>query len=316
MSSFSKLFPQTSNYISGCGEKNNSYAAKIGRGVAESSLCTDSTPDTSKIVPSSGTVMVYRDLYNNKDSNQQPETMATFSPGKNLLHAFAVFLFIFYLFVLSLTEVSAIPTQRPYVINNIKYYPIPSSSGYIDTGIASWYGPGFHGRRTSNGERYDMNGPTAAHKILPMNTMLLVQNLENGKEAVVRVNDRGPFVRGRIIDLSYGIARQLGILQKGTARVKITALAASSHGRLVQSPNFEEGEFYVQIGSFLQKENALRLQKRFADAGHPTVIKQYTADQATYFRVQVFTGNQLQTAKRAEKALLEKGYTGAFIVAR
>jgi rare lipoprotein A len=242
--------------------------------------------------------------------------MTTVALQKNLTHASAALLFIFCLLVLSPTNLSAIPTQRPYVINNIKYYPIPSSSGYIDTGIASWYGPGFHGRRTSNGEIYDMNGPTAAHKILPMNTILLVQNLENGKEAVVRVNDRGPFVRGRIIDLSYGIARQLGILQKGTAKVKITALAPSYHGKLVQSPNFEEGEFYVQIGSFLQKENALRLQKRFTDAGHPTVIKQYTTDQATYFRVQVYTGTQLQMAKRAEKALLEKGYSGAFIVAR
>jgi rare lipoprotein A len=260
--------------------------------------------------------MVYKDLDNHIDSNQQHETMATVSPQKKLSRTVAAFLSFLSLFLLSQAAAFAVPTQRPYVINNIKYYPIPSSSGYIDTGIASWYGPGFHGRRTSNGERYDMNGPTAAHKILPMNTILLVQNLENGREAVVRINDRGPFVRGRIIDLSYAVAKQLGVLQKGTAKVKITALAASYGGKLVRPPVFDEGEFYVQIGSFLEQANAQRLQKRFTDAGHTAVIKQFNDGTATYFRVQVYTGTQLQTAKRAEKALLEKGYTGAFIVAR
>jgi rare lipoprotein A len=208
------------------------------------------------------------------------------------------------------------PTQRPYIISNIKYYPIPSSAGYVDTGIASWYGPGFHGRQTSNGERYDMNSSTAAHKILPMNTMLLVQNIENGRESVVRINDRGPFVRGRIIDLSYSTAKNLGILQNGTAKVKITALAPSDNGKNIHPPNFNEGEFYVQIGSFTKKNNAQRLQQRFTDAGHKAVIQEYETENSTFFRVQIYTGTQLQTAGRAEEALLAKGYKGAFIVAR
>ncbi|MBM9602647.1 septal ring lytic transglycosylase RlpA family protein [Desulfopila inferna] len=208
------------------------------------------------------------------------------------------------------------PTQRPYVINNIKYYPIPSSTGYVDTGIASWYGPGFHGRPTSNGERYDMNGTTAAHKILPMNTMVLVKNLENNRETVVRINDRGPFVRGRIIDLSYTTAKHLGILRRGTARVEITALAPSHNGKIIDQPNFYEGEFYVQIGSFREKANALRLQKRFTDAGHTAVIQRSETADSTFFRVQIFTGTHLRSAKRAEEALLAKGYSGAFIVAR
>lgn len=207
------------------------------------------------------------------------------------------------------------PTQKPYVIDNVKYYPIPSSHGYTDTGIASWYGPGFHGRLTSNGERYDMNGTTAAHKILPMNTMVLVENLENSRKEVVRINDRGPFVRGRVIDLSRMTAKRLGILRKGTARVKITALAPSSNGRITQ-PNFYEGEFYVQIGSFRKENNALRLQKRFTDAGHTAVIQRYRNSDRTYYRVQIFTGTKLQFARRAEEALLAKGYSGAFIVAR
>lgn len=223
---------------------------------------------------------------------------------------------ILHLYGNGLAKPSLPPTQKPYVINNIKYFPISSSAGYIDTGIASWYGPDFHGRPTSNGERYNMYKATAAHKILPMNTMLLVKNLENGREMVVRINDRGPFVRGRIIDLSYASAKKLGVIRKGTAKVKIIALAPSQDGRLIAPPNFNEGEFYVQIGAFKQKSNALGLRKRFIDAGHTAVVRQYEIKKDTFYRVQVYVGTQLHNAKRAEKALLEKGYKGAFIVAR
>ncbi|MCI5166416.1 MAG: septal ring lytic transglycosylase RlpA family protein, partial [Candidatus Electrothrix sp. GM3_4] len=90
-------------------------------------------------------------------------------------------------------------TQRPYVIKGQSYHPVSSAEGYEETGFASWYGDPFHGRKTANGETYDMYGVTAAHKTLPMNTMLLVKNLTNGKTATVRINDRGPFVDGRII---------------------------------------------------------------------------------------------------------------------
>lgn len=118
-------------------------------------------------------------------------------------------------------------TQRPYVIEGQTYYPIPSAQGYEETGLASWYGDPFHGRKTANGETYDMYGGTAAHKTLPMNTMLLVKNLTNGRTATVRINDRGPFVDGRIIDLSYTTAKNLGILRNGTEKVQITALCAT-----------------------------------------------------------------------------------------
>ncbi|HID69072.1 MAG TPA: septal ring lytic transglycosylase RlpA family protein, partial [Desulfobacterales bacterium] len=115
-------------------------------------------------------------------------------------------------------------TQRPYCINNRTYSPLPTADGYEETGIASWYGSDFHGRATSNGETYNMHDITAAHKLLPMHTMLLVTNLDNGKKTVVRVNDRGPFVQGRIIDLSLGAAKKIGLVRSGTARVKIIAL--------------------------------------------------------------------------------------------
>ncbi len=213
------------------------------------------------------------------------------------------------------------PTQNPYRIKNTTYYPIPSSSGYVETGIASWYGADFHGRPTSNGETYNMYQPTAAHKLLPMNTMLLVANLENGYETIVRINDRGPFIRGRIIDLSYDAARKLNLLDNGTAKVKITALAPghkSLDGERIYMTkiNFTKGEYYVQIGSFRSKGNALHLQRRFTDAGHTTVIQKYFHPDSIFYRVQVYVGTHLHGAKRAEKTLLKNGYKGAFVIAR
>lgn len=212
-------------------------------------------------------------------------------------------------------------TQAPYIIKNKRYYPIPSAHGYSEKGIASWYGPGFHGRRTSNGEIYDKHAMTAAHKTLPMNTMLLVKNLDNGKKTVVRVNDRGPFIRGRVIDLSYKAAKILGAVKNGTARVQITALAERNKGKngrrgeLIYS-DLNAGEFYVQIGAFGQKINAIQLQKRFTEAGHTTVIQKYFGPEAILYRVQVYAGKDIHLAERAETALLEHGYVGAFIIAR
>jgi rare lipoprotein A len=213
------------------------------------------------------------------------------------------------------------PTQRPYVIDNRQYYPIPSARGFREQGIASWYGPSFHGRPTSNSEIYDMYAMTAAHKTLPMGTMLLVKNLENGRSTVVRINDRGPFIRGRVIDLSYRAAKTLDIVTDGTARIQLVALAEGHPGSrggppILDYQDLERGEFYVQIGAFANKGNAIKLQKRFSDAGHTTVIQQYQGETAPLYRVQVYAGKTLASAKRAEKALLEHGYRGAFIIAR
>ena len=97
----------------------------------------------------------------------------------------------------------------------------------VQRGKASWYGKPFHGRLTASGERFDMHAPTAAHKSLPFGTRVRVTNLDNGKHTVVRINDRGPFVKGRIIDLSYGAAKQIQMLQMGVARVKLEILSRS-----------------------------------------------------------------------------------------
>ncbi|MGH6930340.1 MAG: septal ring lytic transglycosylase RlpA family protein [Dongiaceae bacterium] len=116
---------------------------------------------------------------------------------------------------------------NPYQINGVWYYPA-TDYAYAETGIASWYGPGFHGRATANGEGYDQNGLTAAHRTLPMPSMVRVTNLENGRQLALKVNDRGPFAHNRIIDVSRRAAQLLGFEQQGTARVRVEILADES----------------------------------------------------------------------------------------
>lgn len=220
--------------------------------------------------------------------------------------------------------VSRPATQRPYQIKGKTYYPIPSAHGFSETGIASWYGAKFHGRRTSNGEIYDMHAMTAAHKTLPMNTHLLVTNLENGKEITVRINDRGPFIRGRIIDLSYRGAQKLGMAEQGLARVQITALGQTERyvedgrdkRRFTATPDFEHGEFYVQVGSFTQAANAQRLQQQLDDWGRRAVVQEYDHGGRAFHRVQVVAGDNLSEARRLARVLREAGFQDAFVVAR
>ncbi|MFI4957067.1 MAG: septal ring lytic transglycosylase RlpA family protein [Gammaproteobacteria bacterium] len=132
--------------------------------------------------------------------------------------------------------------------------------GYEEEGIASWYGTKFHGKRTSSGEAYDMYSMTAAHKNLPIPSYVRVTNLDNNKSTVVRVNDRGPFATGRIIDLSYAAAAKLGILNMGTGRVKVEAIDAKNHPkRLPEAPAVAQEPVYVQVAAFSNQHNAQQL---------------------------------------------------------
>ncbi len=227
------------------------------------------------------------------------------------------------------TGPSISPTQRAYTIGGRRYYPIPSAEGYRERGIASWYGGKFHGRRTASGEVYDMHDHTAAHKTLPMGTVLLVRNLDNGKKTVVRVNDRGPFVRNRIIDLSYGAARELGMVRNGTARVEIIAMGeqvgrkgtgSGKSGRggapRLRHRDFNKGKFYVQVGSFVELENARKLARRFAARGRDVVIQQFPAAGISLYRVMVYSGTSLARAKQDEQQLEASGFPDALVIAR
>ena len=216
------------------------------------------------------------------------------------------------------------PTQKPYKIGGKTYYPIDSASGYRETGKASWYGKKFHGRKTANGETYDMYAKTAAHKTLPMNTVLLVRNLNNGKETVVRVNDRGPFVRGRIIDLSYKAAGEIGLVQSGVTKAEIIAMGEStgsgSKGKKgsdkLKFQDFYKGNYYIQIGSFLNKKNAEKVALIFMSQGTKVTIQPYITSDKTFYRVQISAGTSLKLAKILEEKLAKTGYSGAFTFAR
>lgn len=214
-------------------------------------------------------------------------------------------------------------TQRPYEIDGKTYYPLPSAQGFEEDGVASWYGPNFHGRQTSCGETYDMHGLTAAHKTLPMHTWLLVKNLENDREVTVRVNDRGPFAKGRIVDLTRTAAADLGFLGRGTARVKITALGEAETYRIGLEtgqrfktiPDFQSGEFYVQIGSFTDENNARRLRDRMAATGRTMEIRRFDRGDLIFFRVQVSAGRKLSAARELEGEMEQSGFPDAFVVA-
>jgi rare lipoprotein A len=209
------------------------------------------------------------------------------------------------------------------MVNGECYYPLPDSMGFIETGKASWYGEAFHGRATSSGETYDMNKKTAAHKTLPLGTYVKVLNLENNKSTIVRINDRGPFVKGRIIDLSYGAAKEIGIAVPGLADVKVIALGKSlgevpseqGNITLLDLKDFETGEFTVQVGAFRDKNNALALAERLKINFDYVNVREYVDENAkVFFRVHASKSNTLARAWELEKKLEEMGFTGAFVL--
>ncbi len=212
-------------------------------------------------------------------------------------------------------------TQKPYRVGGVKYTPIASSSGFVQTGKASWYGKKFHGRKTSNGEVYDMYGMTAAHKTLPMNTWVSVHNLENGKKIVVRINDRGPFIRGRIIDLSYTGAKRIGIVGPGTANVRITALGdAVKYSQKTpvsfQPRDYWRGDFTVQVGAFEVKANAVNYRNKLS-ASYPDVhVVPFTDHRGLFYRVRIGRFTNLKDAMRYAEKLEANGFERAFVVAR
>lgn len=169
-----------------------------------------------------------------------------------------------------------------YEVGGRRYVVLPTAAGYVEQGIASWYGPNFHGGRTATGETYDMNAMTGAHPTLPLPAWVRVTNLENGRSVVVRLNDRGPFARGRIIDLSRAAAEKLDMIQSGTARVEVQSLA----GGIPALSATERATYYAQAGAFGSRENAEALAGRLRDAGIAGVaVSESTQDGRPMFRV-------------------------------
>ncbi|MDA8138825.1 MAG: septal ring lytic transglycosylase RlpA family protein [Desulfobacteraceae bacterium] len=213
------------------------------------------------------------------------------------------------------------PKTRPYQVNGDWYHPLADARGFEEKGIASWYGEEFHGRKTSNGETYDMYGISAAHKTLPLGTYVRVNNLENGRTLDLRVNDRGPFVRGRIIDLSYGAAQKLGIVEKGTASVRVTALGAPVEQPVPGQPpqyvplDYYSGNFTFQVGAFADKTNAERLVQKLNQQYSYAHMLPYFDGNRTLYRVRVGRITRLEEAAAYEATLERNGFPETFIVA-
>ncbi len=187
------------------------------------------------------------------------------------------------------------PTMKPYTIRGIKYYPSVVHVGDKFNGNASWYGPDFHGKLTSNGETYNMHDMTAAHKTLPMNTIVKVTNQVNGLTTVVRINDRGPFIATRIIDLSNASAHKIDMVKVGTAPVTIEILGFQVRGKKTISPRkqlksvpqeAQEANFAIQIGSFSNFNGAVKTQELNNGLdGYKTIIKDINRDGTRSFKV-------------------------------
>ena len=215
-------------------------------------------------------------------------------------------------------------TMRSYKVLGKRYHPTFVEVGQVMKGISSWYGPNFHGKYTSNGERYNMHARTAAHKTWPMDTMVRVKNLQNGKSTLVRINDRGPFVRGRIIDCSYTAGKEIGLDRMGIAKVSIQvvgfagkvqsaatiAKAKSTHTQTrVRLSNFG-----VQVGAFKRYEGAQTYKRKYADyhSRYKPVIKKFSdEDGEPLYRVWLMGFGSEQEARDFKN---NNDLAGAFIV--
>lgn len=187
------------------------------------------------------------------------------------------------------------PKMRPYTVRGIRYYPTVVSVGEELHGNASWYGPNFHGKATANGEKYNMHARTAAHKTLPMNTIVRVTNKRNGLTTVVRINDRGPFHATRIIDLSNKAAHEIDMVGTGTAPVKLEILGFETKGKKKIPTNQEMsslpqrrsiGNFALQIASFSKIDGALKTQEKYNQIdGYTTMIQDVQVEGNRLFKV-------------------------------
>ena len=207
---------------------------------------------------------------------------------------------------------------KPYRVYGTWYKPMPHARDFSQQGIASWYGQKFHGRKTSSGEVYNMYAMTAAHKTLPLGTWVRVRRLDSGKQIVVRVNDRGPFVHGRIIDLSYTAAKEMDMVGPGTARVEIVALGErrqTASGDAFVPMDYYNGAFTFQVGAFSSRDNAERLRAKLDLAFTNAHVTRYDRGDAVFYRVRVGRCNDLESAEKYEQHLASSGYPDAFIVA-
>jgi len=207
-----------------------------------------------------------------------------------------------------------------YEVFGKRYTVLAQSEGYKKKGVASWYGEKFHGRKTSNGEIYNMYAMTAAHKTLPIPSYVRVTNLKNKRAVVVRINDRGPFHDNRIIDLSYTAAVKLGIQQTGTGLVEVEALGFDSAeaiekkiGSLVE--DVQQTVFFLQVGAFNHSTNAVDLQGKLTTAAIASTRVQHVKNAGNaLYKVQVGPLYSEQEAKQESEKLAQIGFANPLLV--
>ena len=239
----------------------------------------------------------------------------------------------------------AVPRREPraaygnnsYTALGVRYIPMPDAKGYRERGVASWYGKKFHGRPTSSREPYDMYAMTAAHKTLPLPSYVRVRNLQNGRAVVVRVNDRGPFLHDRVIDLSYAAAYKLGIVGTGTGLVEVEAVEPGEtapvtaltqpaappprHSGLEIIPTATADvrppppKIFLQVGAFTRAENAESLRTRLAQtAPKPIFVQPPGPSPATLYRVRIGPLTSVEEGDRLAEQLRDLGHANAHIV--
>lgn len=225
------------------------------------------------------------------------------------------------------------PTEqsRTYTVLGRSYRTLSTAAGYDEVGVASWYGSDFHGKLTASGVRYDMHGLSAAHKTLPLGTIVRVTNMQNGRTVDLVVNDRGPFVDGRIIDLSYGAARKLGTAAQGVAKVRVTAVGSMGTDQSpattkpvvvasrpvqtsqVQAVSASSGGYYVQVGVFSVESNARKVLADLQARGYNgSRIEVMNRGGSRLFVVKAGTFNGPSQAKQAQFQL-DAAYPSCFV---
>lgn len=227
----------------------------------------------------------------------------------------------------------AVPKKEPksrygnpstYEVFGVSYRVLSSNNGFKERGVASWYGNKFHGRPTSSQEPYDMYAMTAAHKTLPLPTYLHVRNLHNNKTVVVRVNDRGPFVANRIIDLSYAAAIKLDMIKTGTSLVEITALGVDPPApqkqrdvptRALKSVADNQHEVFLQVGAFGDVENAKRRYRLLRDRGVDNAyVHKDRSHQPALYRIRIGPIDAVKDYDALVSKLQQMGITDSHLI--
>lgn len=208
------------------------------------------------------------------------------------------------------------PWERPYWVDGIRYVPLLKADGFREEGLASWYGAEEHGGPTSNGEVFDMYRPTAAHKTLPLGCFIRVTSKANGRSTVVRVNDRGPFVAGRIVDLSYRAAQDLDMVDGGVAPVMLEVVSAAP-GTAGPARGTEAGASYtLQVAAYIDRETARQVAEKLGRQLAWSAVREVETGQGRFYRVHAGRFRSRSDAETARSAVARSGYPDAFVVAQ